>query len=443
MAKKPKWTFMVYFAADNNLSDLGKKNLQKMQTVGSTPEVSILAEFDYSGDRKTKRYKIGRNTLDELASQPEKDETDFGDPETLKNFVSDVIDEFQADRYALVLWGHGTGWDRWDMERIDGGKGLKIGKRQEAGKGVEPPYHRLLSSRDRRRRNKFFTPRPKVIGTDTISERPKAIGTDTTSEQALDTIDLGEVLSFVNQKIGRKLDLFGMNACWMSSFEVMYQIHKHVEYVVSSEFAEPPPGWPYDAILGRLVQNPELSTTDFARYIVNSKLKYYKNIGYKAMPVTLSALDLSKIDAVSNAVDHLADELIGYMPNGFDELDNAINKSTHFNKNTQWDIGHFCKNLMVTTKSGKVKAAAEDVGSALGIDLNKFVVENSNKFVVENSNYEEGTNRFCGVSISLVPTYKDISEYYYKLEWNKSCWLRMIETYRQSTGQRGKKQRFI
>jgi len=59
MDTQPKWTFMVYMAGDNNLSDAGETDLGEMAAVGSTADVNLVVEFDRIGDEAhTKRYYV-------------------------------------------------------------------------------------------------------------------------------------------------------------------------------------------------------------------------------------------------------------------------------------------------------------------------------------------------------------------------------------------------
>ena len=64
---KKKWTVMVYLAGDNNLDSAGSGDLAEMKTVGSTRDVSIVAQFDRAGSRGvTNRYLLQKGTrLDE------------------------------------------------------------------------------------------------------------------------------------------------------------------------------------------------------------------------------------------------------------------------------------------------------------------------------------------------------------------------------------------
>ena len=44
MEKKAKWTFMVYLAGDNDLSTAGEKDIGEMRSVGSSPDVNVIAK---------------------------------------------------------------------------------------------------------------------------------------------------------------------------------------------------------------------------------------------------------------------------------------------------------------------------------------------------------------------------------------------------------------
>src|SRR5512139_642777 len=101
MKNKAKWTFAVYMAGDNNLSNAGERDLAEIRRVGSTPEVNVVAEFDCSGaNRETIRYQIQKKGLNERTESL--GETDCGDPKVLLRFISWVAREFPAEHYALI-----------------------------------------------------------------------------------------------------------------------------------------------------------------------------------------------------------------------------------------------------------------------------------------------------------------------------------------------------
>ncbi len=50
MTPPAEWTFAVYLAGDDNLSDAGDQDLAEMRSVGATDEINIVVEFDNAGN---------------------------------------------------------------------------------------------------------------------------------------------------------------------------------------------------------------------------------------------------------------------------------------------------------------------------------------------------------------------------------------------------------
>lgn len=101
-----KWTVMVYLDADNNLGTASRLDLEEMQAVGSTDNVTVLVQYDTQGGA-TYRYKVEKGSLTQLANLGE---LDMAKASTLKDFVAYAAGAYPADHYALILWNHGQGW---------------------------------------------------------------------------------------------------------------------------------------------------------------------------------------------------------------------------------------------------------------------------------------------------------------------------------------------
>src|SRR5215510_7905000 len=134
MAKSGKqWTVMVYLAGDNNLDAASLADLAEMKKVGSTDEVDVVAELDRQGAGiGTKRYHLQKGTP--LAKDAVEDlgETDTGDPAVLKSFLMWGIKNYPAEKYLVVLWNHGAGWDDTDIYRTArSAMGLGIRRRDQ------------------------------------------------------------------------------------------------------------------------------------------------------------------------------------------------------------------------------------------------------------------------------------------------------------------------
>jgi len=273
---------MVYLAGDNNLSTAGDNDLEEMRQVGSTDDVNIVVEFDNAGNLGTNRYHIQRDGADEDIMSL--GETDSGDPNVLLDFVIWAKEAYPAERYALVLWNHGGGWKPSDIDSIAQDVGARDYNVREASVRAATSLNRTF----------FRTSLEQVFALPTSLERE--ICSDDGTSHSLDTIEMGKVLDIIQDTLEQPLDLLGMDACLMNNLEVAYQAAPNVRYLVASEDLEPNDGWPYDTILQKLVDNPDMTTADLGTIIVEDYLKSYEDyVASGHRNVTQAAVDLSSM----------------------------------------------------------------------------------------------------------------------------------------------------
>ena len=126
-APRAKWTVMVYISGDNNLEDYVVKDIElELAPTGSSANVQVVALADRApgydtsrGDwQSTKLYHVTQGML----ATPENavadwGERNFGDKQTLIDFVTWTKTNYPADHYALYFWGHGWNWHPgWVMQ---------------------------------------------------------------------------------------------------------------------------------------------------------------------------------------------------------------------------------------------------------------------------------------------------------------------------------------
>lgn len=402
-----KWTIMVYLAGDNNLSDAGENDLGEMRLVGSSDDVNIVAQFDSEGDRGTNRYLIRQNGAGEETHAL--GEVDSGAPQTLIDFVAWAADRYPADRYALILWNHGSGWDPLEVDRLARAIGAPGYTPREAGERTASTLGRVL----------FRTTWEEILQQPTPLAR--AICSDDGSGHSLDTIELAKVLSEVVGTLGQKLDILGMDACLMSNLEVAYQARPYAHFMVASEELEPNDGWPYDAVFAKLVANPDLPTADLAALIVRSYVDSYIQENY-ADPVTQAAFDLALIDGLTAPLDELADRLTARMDGAAAEIFAAQRRAARFYDDTLWDIAHFCEELEGRTTDDGVRQAAQAVRAALR--------QGSGCFVVAEAHNGDAVAKCGGPTVYLQSPLERISPYYAELDFAKERrWLPMLQAY--------------
>src|SRR5215211_5955858 len=138
--QKAKWTVMVYISGDNNLEDYVVSDIeQELAPTGSSASVQVVALADrgpgydtsYGDWQTTKLFHVTPG----MTAAPENavadwGERNFGDKQTLIDFVTWTKANYPADHYALYFWGHGWNWhpgyvmlddtsnDTLDMEEI-------------------------------------------------------------------------------------------------------------------------------------------------------------------------------------------------------------------------------------------------------------------------------------------------------------------------------------
>jgi len=398
---------MVYMAGDNDLSAAGDADLEEMRQVGSTEQVNVLVEFDNAGDQGTRRMRIGKNGEGE--SVDSLDETDSGDPDVLSSFISWAAENYPAERYALILWNHGGGWEPAEVDRI-------------ARKVKSPGYNgRELTERSSSSlgRVMFRTSLEKVFKLSGPAER--AICSDDGSGHSLDTIELGNVIAKGAEAIGQRFDLLGMDACLMSNLEVAYQVREHVRYVVASEENEPGEGWPYERILGRLVADPGIASADFASQIVHDYIDWYKEVDFGDM-VTQAAMDLDKLSQLTGPLDDFSGRLTSAMVSVDSYIWKAQRNSTRFWQNTLWDLGHFCAEFERVCTHDVIRQSAAAVFAALEPGVGRFMVAEAH--------HGEKVKHCHGVTIYMPPPITEVSQFYRELDFTENhTWAEMLAAY--------------
>jgi hypothetical protein len=307
-ATQRNWTIMVYLAGDNNLDSAGVVDLKEMKTIGSSDRIAVLAQFDRAGAKAaTVRYCLKKGTTLAKDAVQTLGETNTGDPKVLEDFVTWGVTNYPADHNLLVLWNHGAGWDDANLFQGDvfsGSappvvrKGQAIVTRGSTTGDKALPLAQARAGIARTRRALFSS-------TVAAAVKQRGIAFDDQAQDYLDNVELKKVLTRITKKLGRTIDILGMDACLMSMAEVYYQIRDVAGYSVGSEESEPGEGWPYDRILAALAAKPEMTPEDLSKTIVSQYLASYKS----GDNVTQSAVKLAELKPLTTAISGLAKAL--------------------------------------------------------------------------------------------------------------------------------------
>ena len=260
-----EYTLMVYMVGSDleAKSYSATKNIQEMESIGSTSDINIIIQTGGGNDKttpdgkrfidftKVQRHKILHNNIETLADLGHQN---MGDPHTLSDFIRWGASNFPAKKYAIILWDHGSG--------INGFGGDLVFNNDQL----------------------------------TVDELHQAFA---------DAVNL--------KKRSRMFELIGFDSCLMASVEVANSIKSFGNFMISSEEIEPQWGWNYSSILRHLAPYPNLNGSSLGKIIANSFFEKVQSIslskeGYNAQrEITASVINLTKVPELVMHLDNLAD----------------------------------------------------------------------------------------------------------------------------------------
>jgi hypothetical protein len=283
---KARWTVMVYMAGDdsnpNGIEYAVTQDIRELKDVGSDDSIHFLVQTDEWRENNSYRYRLRKGTA--LASDRlgvYRGDLNTGRVATLVDFVDWSVHNFPADRYALVLWGHGSGHDDQDVYRLARGD-------------ISP---RLAARLAQDRMGFFGRTRRAMLERNGPN---KGYGFDSTAADFLDNRELKRAISAIVAIIGKQLDLLGFDACLMANTEVAYQLRGLADWIVASEQTEPGDGWAYRDAFRGLATKQNQDTKTVGKAIVRAFGDAYEK------QQTLSLINVPKIGELAKSIRDLA-----------------------------------------------------------------------------------------------------------------------------------------
>ena len=168
----------------------------------------------------------------------------MGAPETLSDFIRWSVDQYPADKYALVLWDHGGG--------------------SRSGIFIDELFDQ-------------------------------------------DTLYLDELDQALNAA-GTHLEAVAIDACLMGSLETASVLAPYAGYMIASEEVAAGYGSAFGEWLSELYVNPDCTGREFGRFFCDATQHKYSKIGETASAsiLTFSVTDLSAIGEVKSCFDRFA-----------------------------------------------------------------------------------------------------------------------------------------
>ena len=236
VAPEPKkLTLLIYMAADNDLESYAIQNLKAMEHAAfENMNVLVLLDraqdYDETNDAwtDTRLFELVHDQTDSNfiiskrldcpilgISSTAQTELDMGNFNVLRNFITFAKNEYEAEKYCLIIWGHGTGW-----------RYSSLPKNQTAS---------------------------------------RAVAIDDKSSTYMSVSQMGRALK--NQGIC----VVGFDTCFAGVFENVYEIKNHTAYTVASPGVSPSAGWDYRCLLEDLSEC-SFTTKEIAQLMAQSSV---------------------------------------------------------------------------------------------------------------------------------------------------------------------------
>jgi len=262
-AEKGTRTLMVYLIGSDLESNYESASLDIQEMLSSNYNDEDINIVIYAGGssywhngvidaNENAIYEIEDGILNKVKSY---EVASMTDTKPLTDFIDYVYDNYQSDLYSLILWDHGGG----------------------------PIYGYGSDEND-------------------------------TTPSAMSIMDLNKAINDSNLIKETTFEFIGFDACLMSSIEIANYLKEEANYLIASSETEPGDGWDY-TFLSEINRNT--SSEDLGKNIIDYYYEYYLELGeyyemfgYEYEPeITLSLIDLNKIDSLVSSIDSLFAEV--------------------------------------------------------------------------------------------------------------------------------------
>ncbi len=261
-----KRTILVYMIADNNIYYDALTDINEMEYGWNDGYYGDLLVFLNGIDGENTLYRINHddddNAINSTIVKTYPQNSKVCTKEFLRGVISDAMNLYPANSYALDLWSHGTGW-------LPKGEGYPL-----------TIYDEWVSETCTSNANYSRIP---VI-------QAGVFGVDRTNNGYFEAYDLAEALSIY------KLDYLFFDACNMGSVECAYEMRNCCEYYISSAAEIPSKGAPYDVIISDMFAQPRANVKGIAEKFYN----YYNALEGYSRTATISVVDCSKLKNVAS-----------------------------------------------------------------------------------------------------------------------------------------------
>jgi hypothetical protein len=398
-----KWTVGIYFAGDASLRQSMVLALKEIYRVGVTEMFNVVAQLNRQ-DAYPRRFTLSQTSVTEAA-------VDLGANESERGFVNQSDTDGRLGSYSEEIV---------HSEQIP--RGSAAPSLQQAQINVASLHDFILEAMTRFPQDRFLI----VLsghGSGAIGIGPEQSGY---CPGGIFTYQLERAFSSIAQETNRRIDILGLDSCYMSMVEVCWALRGKVHAVVASEGPVPNVGWPFHRILEALQCREVAGPRCLANALVNSYLEYYSDFVIAGESVDLSACDLTAADELFQAIALLADVLrTKLISKGVqDALVLAHWKAQSYKQEQYVDLWDFCDLLQKRNVDPHVSNVCQ---------LVKDAVSHPERGVVRSSIYS-GPDSQHSHGLAIYFPWAEVSKNYSELGFGKATgWVDFLEQYVAAT----------
>ena len=165
---------------------------------------------------------------------------------------------------------------------------------------------------------------------------------------------------------GVHFDICMTDTCLMANLETAQAVKDYADYLLASEEVLPGMGSNYEEFLQNLYDEPECGAVRLGRIICNTTELMYAEQGdnFELKGLTLSMIDLSRIDAVAEAFEAFMKEVVELVPDplAFGPYLTAVSKTDRYQIRDMWDLYDLARR---SVDGGISKATAKNLENAV------------------------------------------------------------------------------
>lgn len=268
---KKAWTVLVYMNGSNleMTSSAATNDLREMLYSGSGNDVNVVVQTGgsqywhnyYVDADRSQRWYVKKFRMDEVDSQ---ELQNMAKADTLSDFLIWGVENYPAQKYAVVLWNHGGG--------------------AIAGFGLD----------------------------------------ENAQGDTLILKELKDAFASAQKETKETFSLVAFDACLMSNIETAYILSPYCDYMAASEGLLSEKGYAYDVFIDKIKENPAEDGAYYGKVLIDSYIEQANKTN--TVESSLSVLDLSYVgDVVSEFNKSISSvDVINY----FDDFANAAYNSS-------------------------------------------------------------------------------------------------------------------